>query len=316
MEIIKSFIYVDEYRMYSISSQIFEGITEHLVSYHGTKKEIEEEQKGPIGSGRVLADILISGSGTQEKKYLHDYSYKLFEDHLMAEDRVLNIDASNIDTAINNIDSRSFVKVKARAIFNDINMIKTTTERFNELGEAIAYITNYSDINEVKKQLETAEAAIGDKNQKAKLRHKLKEITDIGTIAKLNGLTHDKKFLEKLRLILEYGFQDQFEVQMTIGEHLFSANIKREYLRENEQILVRKYSRQAEKDFVLFGTIAQSSKQVTEPNRKETVTTSPQPHMKQAIMNLVDALSNVESTFTGRLSNEIIIDPIAIYREL
>ena len=316
MDPIKSFIYIDEYRMYSISSQIFEGITEYLVNYQGTKKELTEEQKGPIGSGRVLADILISGSGIQERKYLHDYSYKLFEDHLVASERVLNIDASNIDTAITNIDSKSFVKIKAKATFNDINMIKATTERFNELGEALAYITNYKTIEEVKKQLETAEKTTTDRNQKAQLHHKLKALTDIKTIAKQTGLTQDKLFLEKLRLILEYGFQDQFEVLMTIGEHLFSANIKREYLRENEHILVRKYSRQAEKDFVLFGTVAQSSKQMTEPSKKEMPATTEQPHIKEAVMKLVDALSAVESTFTGRLNNEIIIDPIAIYREL
>lgn len=30
---IKNFIYLDEYKMYSISSQIFEGITEYLVDH-------------------------------------------------------------------------------------------------------------------------------------------------------------------------------------------------------------------------------------------------------------------------------------------
>lgn len=316
MDPIKSFIYIDEYRMYSISSQIFEGITEHLVKYNETKKELTEEQKGPIASGRVLADILISGSGTQEKKYLHDYSYKLFEDHLMTTDRVLNIDNSNIDAAIADIDSKSFVKVKAKATFNDINMIKNTTQRFNELGESLAYITNYKNIQEVKNQLEAAENTNTDRNQKAQLRQKFKAISDIGTIANQMGLKQDKVFLEKLGLILEYGFQDQFQVQMTLGEHLFSADIKREYLRENEHMLVRKYSRKAEKDFVLFGTVAQSSKQMNEPIKKETAAAPSQPHIKQAIMILVDALSVMESTFTGRLNNEIIIDPIAIYREL
>lgn len=67
MQKIKSFIYLDEYKMYSISSQIFEGITESLMSYQGATTEKEEEQKGPIASGRVMADILKSESGTQEK---------------------------------------------------------------------------------------------------------------------------------------------------------------------------------------------------------------------------------------------------------
>ena len=33
-------------------------------------------------------------------------------------------------------------------------------------------------------------------------------------------------------------------------------------------------------------------------------------------MNLIEHLSAVDSSFTGRLENEIIVDPIAIYTEL
>ncbi len=40
--------------------------------YKGSTTEKEEEQKGPVGSGQIMADILKSESGTQEKKYRHD----------------------------------------------------------------------------------------------------------------------------------------------------------------------------------------------------------------------------------------------------
>lgn len=96
MQKIKSFIYLDEYKMYSISSQIFEGITESLIDYHGSTTENEETQKGPISSGRIMADILRSESGTQEKKYLHDYSYTLFEERLRDSGKILSLSAENI----------------------------------------------------------------------------------------------------------------------------------------------------------------------------------------------------------------------------
>lgn len=38
--------------------------------------------------------------------------------------------------------------------------------------------------------------------------------------------------------------------------------------------------------------------------------------LKNACLNLSDKLTNVEKFFLGRLDNECIIDPIAIYREL
>jgi hypothetical protein len=39
-------------------------------------------------------------------------------------------------------------------------------------------------------------------------------------------------------------------------------------------------------------------------------------NLKLALMVLVDKFAAVEDTFVGRLENEIVIDPIAIYREL
>ena len=52
MQAIKSFLYLDEYKMYSISSQLFEGLTEFSMDYRGTTNEGEERQSGPIGSGK------------------------------------------------------------------------------------------------------------------------------------------------------------------------------------------------------------------------------------------------------------------------
>ena len=151
MKKIKNFIYLDEYKMYSISSQIFEGITEYLMSYKEATIEESTEQKATIiSSGRVVADILKSESGIQEKKFLHDYTYKLFEEELIKSDKILSISAENIDQQIEQIENADFVKVTGKVVFNDMNMLKTTIENFNELGEALAYITNFENMEEVR----------------------------------------------------------------------------------------------------------------------------------------------------------------------
>ena len=170
MQKIKSFIYLDEYKMYSISSQIFAGITEYLVDYQEDTKDRKEEV--PTGSGRIMADILRSESGTQEKRFLHDYSYKIFEDHLEESEGILSLSEENIDENIKQIGNAGFVKVKAKAVFNDIGIIKSTIERINELGEALAYITSFEEIEKVRQQVETGMQSIKDKNQKAKIRQK------------------------------------------------------------------------------------------------------------------------------------------------
>ena len=317
MQKIKSFIYLDEYKMYSISSQIFEGITESLVSYQGSTTEKEEEQKGEFGSGRIMADILKSESGTEEKKYLHDYSYTLFEDHLRESGNILSFSADNIDKKIEEIDNAGFIEVKGRIVFNDMNILKSTIENFNELGEALAYITNFSEVEKVRQQLEEMERSSKYKKQRAKIRQQLKSGVDIKKLARERGLNMDTKFLEKLTFALNYGFQDQFAVQMPMGGYTFSADCKRDALREDEYSLMRKYSRFAEKEFVLVGTVAQSSSASIDYQKSEgDGDHSESQHLKEAVMNLVEGLSQVESEFSGKLPYEIIVDPIAIYREI
>ena len=314
---IKSFLYLDEYKMYSISSQLFGGLTEYLIDYQGTTKKTEEKQGGPPASGRVMADILKSESMTQQRKYLHDYSYTLLERRLEEGDKVLSVSSANIDDSIRRISDVAFVKIKAKAVFNDMEIIKATMEEFNDLGEALAYITNFDEIQKVSQQLDTLEGSIKDRNQRARLRKSQKALTNIENIASSKGLRQDPTFLQNLRLILDYGFQDQFEVQMTVGAYTFSANLKRDYLREDVRMLVRKYSRFSESDFVLLGTIAQSPAQSADSDSDdESVQDSNPQHLKQAIMRIVEGLSEVESSFSGKLANETIIDPIAVYREI
>ena len=319
MREIKSFLYLDEYKMYSMSSQIFGGLTEYLIDYQGTTKEEEERQRGPLGSGKVIADILKSESRTQERKYLHDYSYTLFESGLKDNEMVLSVSPENIDETIKRINNVGFVAVKGKAVFNDMNVIRSTITKFNELGEALAYVTNFAEIEDARQQLETSSSTVKDRNTKAKLKQSLKALTIPEDIAKSQGLRQDPTLLAKLDLILEYGFQDQFEVQMAINGYTFSAILKREYLREQEHLLVRKYSRFSEKEFVLLGTIAQSPSTFFEAGSdkdEEGVDNAGPQNVKEAIMVLVESLFEMESSMSGKLVNEVIIDPIALYRQI
>lgn len=65
---IKNLIYLDEEKMYSLSSQIFQGITEYILNDNKNEKQKSESQKGPVASGKVLADVLTTSSNSSEKK--------------------------------------------------------------------------------------------------------------------------------------------------------------------------------------------------------------------------------------------------------
>lgn len=319
---IKNLIYLDEYKMYSMSSQIFEGVTEYLVSENGSSTEKTEEQRGPVGSGRLLADILKSTNRVSEKKYLHDYSYTLFEKHLIESSKVLIIDEDSVSASIGSIPDFSFVKIKAKALFNDVKAIKDILENFNEIGSSLAMAQDFEGFSEFRRQIQQIPG-----KQKPVKRSKAKgfghESLNAGIISQENdearlkfaetkGLYQDPDRLESLRSLLNYGFHDKLELQLKILEFIFSADLNRDILRESEDSIIRKYSRRTEKEFIVFGIITQSS--VEEPESPENDDEAES--IKIAVLNLANRLTDFEMTFSRKSKNEIIVDPIAVYTEL
>ena len=91
----------------------------------------------------------------------------------------------------------------------------------------------------------------------------------------------------------------------------FSNRLLRHFIHwKTNTHFVSKYSRQTEYDFTMIGIITQSGK------TNESLAEREPNGIKNACLNLVDKLTIVENVFLGRVDNECIIDPIAIYREL
>lgn len=312
-EMIKNIIYLDEDKMYSLSSQLFEGITEYVLNETSSESSESEEQKGSFSSGRIVGDILKNSERNTEKKFLDDYSYTLFEKELIKENKVVLVTSESCE--LNELmKNKSFIKVTARATFNDINSLIEILNNFNQMGKSLTYVTNYENINSVKQELTKAQES-KSKDERHKiglLNSQLKEMCDIDKLSTKSGLQLDEQFLKDLSFLLKYGLGDQLEIQMHLSNNIASANLNRKFLREKEDLLIRKYSRQTEVEFTLFGIVTQYRKKqnkITEEDRDYA-------NLKEAIMNMVTHITNLESMFTGRLNNEIIIDPIALYTEL
>lgn len=312
---IKNFIYLDEDKMYSLSSQIFEGITEYVLNESSSDNQESETQKGPVGSGKVLADVIISSSKATEKKFFHDYSFTLFENHLMDQGRVLDLTSSalSLEDLKASITDFSFIKIKAKSTFNDVNKITELFSEFNTIGEALAHMGAFSRINELNAELALLKQKTPDRNKKSQLEAEHKKLTNLKTLAKEGNLYQDQKFLDNLGLLTKYSFSDQFEITQSIGEALFTSCLKRDFLRESEDILIKKYSRKTEKEVVIFGIISQTFSGNEVELGEEGKGYS---NMKAALLNLVDHLTNIEVSISGKQENEVVIDPIAVYFEV
>ena len=143
MAAIKNLIYLDEYKMYSISSQLFGGLTEHVINVEHSGDEQDERQSGPFGSGRTLANILKSGTSVEERKFLHDFSYTLFEAALYDEGKVVDISVVDDREIAKAVGSSSFIAVRGRTVFNDTQAIDAIVSNFNKIGEALSYVIGF-----------------------------------------------------------------------------------------------------------------------------------------------------------------------------
>ncbi len=82
-------------------------------------------------------DLASERTGQQEKRFLHDYAFTLFEDKLESQQKVIQYDSNVSRECFNTLTPRSIVRVKGSAIFNDIKAICDLLENVNKFGEAI-----------------------------------------------------------------------------------------------------------------------------------------------------------------------------------
>lgn len=305
---IKSFIYLDDYKLYSLSSQLFEGFSEYIISESAISFSEEEKQKGNFASGKVMGDLLRQEKSSTEKRFLHDYAFNLLEKELI-EQKILHIISETDSNDI--IQSKGIIKVKGRAVFNDYKVLQNTITNFNKIGESMGYF-QYGKNLELLESL-NKENNIKDRNQLSKVKQITKSLEKkINDILIENGLRLPDNDLKHMANLMEYGFHGELEFRIhpkNLNIQL-SAILNREYLRDREIQFVSKYSRQTEYEFTMVGIVTQSGKKINflpehDPNG-----------IKDACLILADKLNIMENTFMGRLDNECIIDPIAIYREL
>nr|WP_100637286.1 hypothetical protein [Marinomonas sp. ef1] len=301
---------MDEEKMYSLSSQIFSGVKEYILNETHSDKSEDEHQNGPLGSGRSIKKAMTNGASQTEKISLHDFAYTEFEDKLLSDNKVYLPSVNPED-----FEKMSFIKVKGRAIINDIAYFTEFFSKFESLTDSITYTQAVSHIEEVESQIELANSTNTTKN-KRQIVDGLKKSIDIKNIKKalMPGLP-SQKMVDAVSDLVSFAYQDDFEVQVYSGEQLFSSILKRECLREAEGLIVKKYGRKTEVEFVLFGIMTQK-KSTEDKKSSEGLFANGFNDVRSGIMELIDAFSNIDHELSGVGENEVVVDPIALYTEI
>ncbi len=304
---IKNLIYLDNYKMCSFSSQIFQGKVEYSINKEHEEQSDTENQKGPLFSGKDLGDYSRYGTETLQKKLLHDYEYSIFENYLEDTGALLTIDSQSDELEIKQFTQNKFLKITGRATINDLEKVVKTFKNFNKLGENITILTMADEIIGLDEQLSKVDdQGLSDVRKAIK---KVEKDCNIQRMAEKAGLHRNGKFLNCLAEILEFSFQNKLEIQLEAANLAFTADLKREMLREPIENIIRKYSRKTEIEFTIVGLITQA----TAPLEDIAVPVIDSEHLGTIVRNFTHHIRNIENTFSSRMSNEIFIDPIAVY---
>ena len=310
---IRSILYLDEQKLLSFSSQVLEGHTLYSTRERMGGTRSSEEQKGPLGSGRTLSDVLTSTETSFERRVLHDHAFSILEDELSKRGMLIDANsAASTDDLVKSVSSATFIRIKAPARFVDPAKLANLLRDFNKLGEAVAYSMKHGEIAEAITLLEKQKVSLQDKSKRALLDKQIKDTKDPSLAALKMGLYQDPTFLDSLTTVTEFGYSDQIEIQQAVHGLTLSACLKRESLRESENLIMRKYSRKTEKSLVVLGVVTQTAYAASaEPPAKLVPS-----NMKEAFNNMIEHIAILESTLSGKLETEVVIDPIAVYASL
>ena len=281
---IRNFLYMDSQKLRSISSQLFEGVTEQVVQHGGDSEKKETIQKGPMNSGRLVADIFAKESSSSELRFLEDHAFTLLENKLIELEAIDQFDESATSAA----PTKNFVRITGTLSINDTAASSETFKNFNKIGEAQWRSTHENA--QTPKPLGETEA-----------RKHAREI----------GLQMNQRWTESVSYLLEFGFGGLLEFHVQIGASLFSAPIKREFLRESERMMLHKYSRVTQMPFTIMGIVTQRHDSDASENPVPDVIDAGS--IKTAMRTLSLHLRNLEQVYAGPTKGEIILDPIAVY---
>jgi hypothetical protein len=310
---IKNFIYLNESKLYSFSSQLFKGVTEFVLNESTLDNSHEQNSKDGLTSSRVIADVIRETSKSTEKRFLHDHSFNLFERQLEDENKILEVNHFvDSEHLLETLNDYSFVRIKAKILISDVNEIVSLLRNFNEIGEKL-------EVSQMQTQLEIIEAkhvSSNNKNKEKAIEAEFAKAYNIQKQALDKGLRQPKIWSSALTDMIELNAKNALQFQQKVADIICSSYIEEEHLRENLTSIKRKYSRLTESEFTVLGLICQRPGTENKSEIDIAQTEDGVNAMKTRLRALAASMLGIEEFSYGKEDNELILEPIAIYSEL
>ncbi len=335
MVTVRDFIYVDVERLKSLYSQVFKGVVDTIIQTEVDEYQTADTQKGGIrSSGSTFAERVAEASYKTESRILYDHMYNLLEDRL---DRAI-VEAKGLSRKnyADVLGQAFMIKVKGAAEVADYKRIKTVFDNFNNITEAINYVSSYGKrhtLEAIKTELWTKIKAEKDRNQKAKLKKRMEVLENQ---LKEKGQL-DNTFLESISFITDMFCSDRIEVTIHPTEDaaedvIFRAILNERWLRVSADFLRALYGGYPAPNWTMVGhltylpvplnTNSENDDELSEGidsnnySDLDSMAKEKPKTMRDGYRQLMIAYQEIEKTFIDSKDFvEVVIWPLAIYRE-
>lgn len=322
---LRDFVYLDADKLYSFYSQVFEGVADEIVDSHIANLSSRTRQSESPWSKESLSTEVAELSQRVESRVLYDHMYNQLEERLgKAIDLPADLSAANVREKLA---GTFLVKVHGPAEIDDYDRFEEFTNRFNELGEAIAYARTISDEGRAAiEQLSQSISDIRDRNEQARVRQQLKHLSDPKALAKELGLQQDDRTLASLRVWNEIFRRNCLEVAVKAGpdvdDIVFRAVVDKRSLRTDSDKLRLLYGGAVLSPWTMVGQITYlpgdgslADKEFAVPQSSEPPDPN-QPSMRDPFRTMFLASRVLERMFfESPTRTEVTVQPLAIYRE-
>lgn len=263
--VIRDFIYIDADRLYSLYSQVFEGVAEHIVESVINSSEATDSQKGPLLQGSSVDTQVAEATLRTENKSLYDFMYSRLENRLGTA--VIHASEITINDYREKLSEAFLVKVSGTAEIEDYTRLDTFMQRFNDLATAIGY----SQTLELRKaaramwaQKEEETSKISDRNKRAaserEISREKKQFEEkIQSALQRQGLHQEEEMLASLRLFIEIFNPQGFDITIVPSENeqaiVYRGVLDKRWLRVQPDLLRALYGTSVASKWTMVGKV-------------------------------------------------------------
>lgn len=327
-KIVRDFIYVDVDRLYSLYSQINEGVADQIVQSYvdeSSKKNFHATKESRSENTSIEAQVAEMSHRT-ENRLLHDHMYNLFEAEL--KDSILVPSAATPSNYRDILGQAFLIKVSGTAEIDDYDRIRSFLANFNSLTEAFAALAiSGNEMVAAKKQLEELIKAMPNSAEKNRAKEELNKFKDAKSYAKGSGWSQDEALLKAIGQIIEFFYPDSLKI--TISPLRGNAGVQycgmldKRWLRIRPEFIRSLYGGNVEWSWTMVGQLTylplETPLSQADVDAWNAVSEAPANHLslRSPIQEFFDRLRTFErAALENPQRAEVIVSPVAIYREM